>query len=186
MSDVPESKGDASAEIPGNPDKPSRKRWKKWLIEAVIVIVVIAGIRLWQQRNMVQGPAPALQGVALSGSGYQLPAHPEKPVLVHFWATWCPVCRAEQGSIDAISSDHPVITIASWSKDEDEVRKFVAEQHLKFPVIYDADGRIAKRWGVYAVPASYIVGQDGNISFRETGYTSEWGLRLRLWLAGKL
>lgn len=186
MSDLPENAETVSTDSQRNEGKPVRRRWRKWAIEAVIVIIVIIGVRTWQQRHMVNGPAPLLQGSLLSGNAYVLPEHPDKPVLVHFWATWCPVCRTEQGSISDISADHAVITVALWDKSKDEVQKFAAEQQLKFPVIYDPDNSIAKQWGVYAVPASFIIGTDGRIRFKETGYTTELGMRLRLWLAEKL
>lgn len=166
--------------------KPSRSKvWRRRAIEAVLIIVVVAGVRAWQQRDVVSGPAPALSGVSLNGSRYSLPAYPDKPVLVHFWATWCPVCRAEQGSIQSMAQDHPeIITVAMQSGSAIEVAKHLDEQGLSFLTVNDADGRISSAWGVHAVPASFIIGRDGQISFVEFGYTTEIGLRLRLWWAG--
>ena len=42
---------------------------------------------------------------------------------------------------------------------------------------------MARRYGVGGVPASFILDADGRIAFHERGYTTQWGLRLRLWLA---
>lgn len=165
------------------PTTPARK-WRRHLIEALIFIIVIVGIRAWQQRDVVSGPAPALTGVLLDGKPYFLPEKPAQPVLVHFWATWCPVCKAEQGSIQAIADDHPqVITVAMQSGNPDEVARHLREQQLSFPVLNDADGSISAAWGVHAVPASFIIDRDGKIRFVEIGYTTGIGLRLRLWLA---
>lgn len=55
---------------------------------------------------------------------------------------------------------------------------------MHFAVLNDADGRISSAWGVHAVPASFIIGPEGQIRFAETGYQSEFELRFRLWLAG--
>lgn len=161
------------------------RRWRSWVINAAVFIVLVVGIRSWQQRDMVAGAPPVLQGTTLAGSLYELPAHPSRPVLVHFWATWCAICRAEQSSIDAIAHDHPdVITVAMQSGKADEVMRHMREQGISFPVLNDANGDIAKAWGVHAVPASFIIAPDGKISFVEVGYTSGMGLRLRLWWAG--
>jgi len=106
---------------------------------------------------------------------------------VHFWATWCPVCKAEQGSIAAIAHDHPdVISVAMQSGKPEEVAKYLSDQGIAFPVLNDPDGSISAAWGVHAVPASFIIGPDGQIRFVEVGYTTSLGLRLRLWLAGML
>ena len=164
---------------------PRKSKWRSIAIEVVLFVIVVAGIRAWQQRDMVSGAAPALQGVMLAGLPYKLPTHPDHPVLVHFWATWCPVCRAEQGSIAAIAHDNPdVISIAMQSGNPEEVVRYMREQEISFPAINDADGRISAAWGVHGVPASFIIGPDGQIRFVEVGYTTGLGLRLRLWLAG--
>ena len=165
--------------------KPRASKWRFFAIEALLLVVVVVGIRAWQQRDMVSGAAPVLQGVTLAGQPYKLPAHPDRPVLVHFWATWCPVCSAEQGSIAAIARDHPnVITIAMQSGRTEEVMRYMKEKEIAFPVLNDADGSISNSWGVHAVPASFIIAPDGQIRFIEVGYTTGMGLRLRLWLAG--
>jgi len=50
--------------------KPLVNKWRSLTIKALIFIVVIAGFRAWQQRDMVSGPAPALQGMTLAGQPY--------------------------------------------------------------------------------------------------------------------
>ncbi len=164
---------------------PRKSKWRGIAIEVLLFIAVVAAIRVWQQRDMVSGTAPVLQGTTLAGLPYKLPAHPDHPVLVHFWATWCPVCRAEQGSIAAIAHDNPyVISVAMQSGKPEEVVRYMREQEISFPAINDTDGSISAAWGVHGVPASVIVGPDGRIRFVEVGYTTSLGLRLRLWLAG--
>ena len=161
------------------------KKWRSYAVNALLLVILVAGIRWWQQRDMVNGAAPALQGVTLAGQPYILAAHPGKPVLVHFWATWCPICRAEQSSIAAIAHDHAnVITVAMQSGTSAEIIRHMHEQGVVFPVVNDQDGTLSGAWGVHAVPASFIIAPDGRIRFVEVGYTTGIGLRLRLWLAG--
>jgi thiol-disulfide isomerase/thioredoxin len=162
----------------------TKRRWLRRAAEAIVVLVLILGIRAWQQSGTASGPAPALAGELLDGKPVALAAFAGRPVLVHFWATWCPICRAEQGSIDALARDVPVITVAMQSGSREEVIQFLRKEALSFPVLNDPDGVIAARWGVRAVPASFIVDGAGQIRFLEIGYSTGVGLRLRLWLAG--
>jgi peroxiredoxin len=159
-------------------------KWRGYTVNILLLVILVVGIRAWQQRDMAGGAAPVLQGVTLAGQTYKLPAHPSQPVLVHFWATWCSICRAEQGSISAIAHDNSnVITIAMQSGKTEEVTRHMRQQGIDFPVVNDPEGSLASAWGVHAVPASFIIDTDGQIRFVEVGYTTEIGLRLRLWLA---
>lgn len=162
-----------------------KQKWRGYLINLVILIVVVVGIRVWQHRNFVSGVAPALQESTISGLPYVLPEKPISPMIVHFWGTWCPICRAEQNNIEEISrTQNNVITIAMDSGNKEDVARFMKQNNLSFPVINDKDGILSRSWGVNAVPASFILDMDGKIRFAEVGYTTSIGLRIRLWLAG--
>ena len=87
------------------------------------------------------------------------------------------------GSIDAIARDHPVITVALQSGTSAEIDQFMREAGQTFPIVSDPDGRIARRWGVSGVPASFVIDAAGRIRHSTVGISSEPGLRLRLWLA---
>jgi peroxiredoxin len=149
------------------------------------LVALILGVRAWQQRDVASGPAPILAGRTLDGKEISLAGSPGRPVLVHFWATWCPICRAEQESIESLARDYPTITVSMQSGDDQSVRRHMQAQGLDFPVINDPDGRLASRWGVSAVPATFVVDARGRIRFVEIGYTTGPGLRFRLWLAGR-
>lgn len=159
-----------------------RPRWVRWLRDIVLLLLVLAAIQWWQARDLAVGPAPPLVGHLVDGSPYQLDAA-EGPFLVHFWASWCPVCRLEQGSIVSIAADMPVMTVATTSGSADEVNAYLHEEGLSMPVLMDEDGEIARIWGVSGVPATFVVNTSGDISHAGMGYATELGMRLRLWLA---
>ena len=169
----------------GTHSKSRAAKWRGYAASGLVFVIIIVGMRLWQQRDMPDGPPPALQGVTLAGQPYTLPARPEKPVLVHFWATWCSICRVQEDSIAAIAQDHPnTITIAMQSGGSAEITRYMQEQKINFSVVNDTDGMLSRTWGVRGVPTSFIIAPDGQIRFVEVGYTTGLGLRFRLWLAG--
>lgn len=161
-----------------------KPRWRQVTLEMLVFLLILLAIRVWMQRDLPTGPVPALQGVTLAGQAIDLATLGEgRPVLVHFWATWCPICKLEQRSVDALSADYPVITIATQSGDALAVQAFLQEQQLHFPVVMDEDGTLMQRFGLHGVPASFVIDPHGKIVFREVGYTTGWGLRARMWLA---
>jgi len=149
--------------------------------QVLLLMVVYFLIRAWQSMDNIQGMAPVIVATTLKGDVFDLREHQTKPILVHFWATWCPICQFENSNIANIAEDYQVITIASWSETEREVREYLKNENLILPVIVDEDGEWAKVYGVKGVPSSFILDKKGGIQFIEKGYTSEAGLRVRLW-----
>ena len=162
------------------------KKYYRWLIELTLILIVIFSVRFWQQRDVVVGVAPNINAVMLNGKNFELYKNEsqDRPILVHFWATWCPVCKLEQSNIENISKDHPVITIAMQSGNDDELKHFMKEENLSFNVINDENAKWSRSYRIKGVPVSFIVNKDNKIEFTEVGYTTELGLRMRLWWAG--
>jgi len=164
---------------------PSKSRiWVRRGLEVLFFVMLIIGVRTWQQRDLEKGVAPPLSGSLLDGKPYILASKPAQPVLVHFWATWCPICKVEQGSIESLAQNNPnVITVAMQSGNSASVQQYMRDQGVSFPVINDADNMISSVWGVHGVPTSFIIDSSGNVRYVEVGYTTGLGLRFRLWLA---
>lgn len=160
-----------------------KRRWRRVLVQALMVTAIFGFVRFWQLRDLTRGPAPEIVAQTLAGEKVRLSAMRGRPVLVHFWASWCPVCRMEEQGIHAIAADHAVLTVALETATPQEMRRYVLRKGLSFPVIRDAQGAIGAEYGVSGVPASFVVDSAGIIRFAEVGYTTEWGLRARLWLS---
>ena len=160
-----------------------KKKYSRWIIEVVLILVVLIAVKLWMQRDVVSGNAPNITAQMLNGQQFDLYQSKQRPVLVHFWATWCPVCKLEQSNIENISKDYSLISIAMQSGNDIELKKFMREENLSFNVINDESGWLSQRYNVRGVPVSFIVNQENEIEFIEVGYTTEIGLRLRLWWA---
>jgi peroxiredoxin len=160
-----------------------RKRLLRWLFEGLALLLALYLIHLWQTRDAVVGTAPALSGRLLGGEHYALERPRAKPLLIYFWASWCPVCGLTAQNVERLSRSQDVITVAMQSGSSAEVAAYLAEQGLRYPVLVDERGQIAAAWGVRGVPAFYVVDRENQIRFVSMGYTSTPGLYARMWLA---
>ena len=159
-----------------------KKRWQRRLLEAFLILAVILGAQYWQKRGLPEGAAPPLAGVLTDGQVIKVGAG-DTATLVAFWATWCPVCSAEEGNIVSVARDHRVISVAMQSGDAATVTKHLKERGIALPQLIDADGRHAMNWRVRGVPTHFVVDGAGNLRFRVVGYATTWGLKARLWWA---
>lgn len=164
------------------------KRWRRWALELLLLAAIVGAVTVWQNRGLPAGAAPPLAGVRTDGTAVKLgaggaAAGNQQAQLVVFWATWCPVCKAEAGNIEDVARDWPVVSVAMQSGDAATVAKYLQANGLKVPAVNDDDGDIAADWRVRGVPTHFILDPAGNIRFRVVGYATEWGLRFRLWWA---
>lgn len=150
------------------------------------ILAVLAILHWWRSEPLPSGSFPPLAGNLVGADRFDLGKLKNQPVLVHFWATWCPVCRLGDDAIQAIAKDFDVITVAIQSGGATEIAEHLHKEGLSFPVIADPYGEIANRWGVSGVPTSFVLDGTGRIRFATAGYTTEIGLRGRLWAAGKI
>jgi len=159
-----------------------KKTLWSWFVQLVILMVIVVAFGLWQSRDAIEGKAPLLHGQLLSGAAL-LPSQLEgKPYMVHFWATWCPICGLEDQSVNAVAKKYRVITIATTSGDAKEIDQYMKAEGLNFPVLLDESGDIGRSWGVKGVPSSFFINAQGDIESVQIGYTSELGMLFRLWL----
>lgn len=160
-----------------------RARWKDvagWLL----FLAALFAIRAWQTRDAVSGTAPSLRGRTLAGAPIDLARFRGGPVAVHFWATWCGVCSLEEGNVESLAEGGRVLTIASASGGDADVRSHVEARGMRAPIFVDGDGSVARAWGVSAYPTTFYLDGSGVIRHVEVGYTTTLGMRARLALAG--
>jgi len=165
-------------------------RWRRRALEAAIFVAALFAFQLWQLRDAERGPAPAFAGQRLDGSAFDLAAwraaHPGRATLIYFWADWCGVCKTTAGNVSAVAADWPVATVAIQSGPPAAVAATMRERGYAWPVtLADPSAEILRRYGLRGVPAFVVIGPDGGIRSLSLGWTSEFGLRLRLWWASR-
>jgi thiol-disulfide isomerase/thioredoxin len=171
-----------------NPIKPTvtnKKSWRsriiRWSLEIALLLAVFFLIRTWNAPSLPDSILPPMVGQTLNGKTIDSRDTQGRPLIVHIWAEWCPVCRLELAGMAELAQDTPVMSIAWKSGDDAAMRRFLAEEKLALPVINDPSGQLLAPLGIKAVPLHLIVDAAGRIHFVETGYTTPWGLRARVW-----
>lgn len=175
------------------------QNWKSHLGTVLVAIVAFSAVQLWQTRNAPQGMAPdftllLLPAAANAASADPAPAgfvslalwrkaHPGQAIAIHVWADWCPICRAEESSVSSVGQDWPVLTIATQSSEGPKLQRYKAQRGLDWVTALDPEGQIGRLYGLGGVPAWIVVAPDGDISSVTMGYTTELGMRVRLWWA---
>ncbi len=103
-----------------------------------------------------------------------------KPVLIHIWASWCPICKLEAQNINKLSQYYEVVTIAVNSGSNNDIKDYMLDNQLNYKVINDSSGLLAKKLNIAAYPTTFIYDKQRKIVFSEVGYTSTVGLFLRM------
>jgi len=158
---------------------------RKTIMQLMMIVLAIFIIRAYQQQDLTTGQVPSFSSQTLSGEVINSSPLPDQGVLIHFWATWCPVCNLENDNIQAISKDFKVLNIAIQSGSDLEIQAHAEENNMQLDnIINDQSGSISKLFGVKGTPSSFFVNTKGQIQFTEIGYVTTLGYRLRLWWAG--
>ena len=112
---------------------------------------------------------PPLDLDDVSGTRHTLRDYTGKVRIINFWATWCPPCVEEIPSLNRLRkklADEPFELISvNYAQQADEVRAFLQEVEVQFPVLIDHDGSEAARWRVIAFPSTYVIDANGKIRY---------------------
>lgn len=165
-----------------------KKYLHSWLGTALLVILLLWGVNAWRTRD-VPSVAPGFTAPMLDGSTFSLnqfrQQHPNQPIALIFWAEWCPICRTEEHSINRLIHDNHllIVPIATQSGSAEQVRRVLNERGHDWNMLIDAQGSLMNAFGLVGVPSFLVIGADGKIRHIQTGYTTEIGMRARIWLS---
>lgn len=159
------------------------KKYIKEIVTFFIFITILANIiSLYKGSDLNKEALQNINVTLLDSQKYSFPD--DKPVLIHFWATWCPTCKLEASNIQTISENFEVLTFAVNSGDNNDIKKYLYDNDLDYKVYNDKDGFFAQEFNIAVYPTTFIYDKNRKLVFSEVGYTSTWGLWFRMWWTG--
>ncbi|HSH29472.1 MAG TPA: TlpA disulfide reductase family protein [Thiohalobacter sp.] len=120
-------------------------------------------------------PAPEFALEDMDGEIHRLSDLRGRVVMVNFWATWCPPCREEMPSMEAVYQDlkdqgFRVLALNQWET-PDQVFPYMGQLDVypSFPVLFDRDSSVAEAYGVKGLPTTVLVDKQGRVVYRAVG-----------------
>lgn len=123
-------------------------------------------------------PRPALIFPDLAGQPVALASFDGRPLVLNFWASWCPPCIGEMPMLDAFAKAHPEVQIVGIAVEPAQAaRDYLAEHPVSYPILLGSEGSpdesqlFGNRRGV--LPYTVLIGADGRIRKRRAGAFQE-------------
>jgi peroxiredoxin len=125
----------------------------------------------------IDGVAPEFELLDFEGETHHLSDYRGEPLIVNFWATWCPPCRAEMPSMqrawEKIREEGIAMLAINVGENEDMIFPFTAEYPVEFPLLMDLDSKVTQQWKVRGLPTTIVVDPAGRMVYRAVG-GREW------------
>lgn len=186
--DSPQPATDATAnDSAGQQPRGHRRRWLSWLLQAGVVVLIYVAASTWRTHSLLPTngsvEAPPLELKTLDGKAFDLAELKGKRVQLHFWATWCAVCRQEFGALNAVhddlDSDEAMVSIVADGEDPAAIAQFVRENDIRYPVLL-GNGDAVRAYRIEAFPTNYYLDAQGRIRGTDVGMSTRWGMSKRL------
>ncbi|MDN7244433.1 peroxiredoxin family protein [Planococcus shenhongbingii] len=125
--------------------------------------------------------APDFELTTLDGETVSLSDYQGKKVILNFWATWCPPCRAEMPHMQKYFEEQAkeenveilAVNLTTEDRGIDKVKTFVREYDLTFPILMDLEGEIGASYQAVTIPTSYMIDTKGRVQNKIVGPMDE-------------
>ena len=156
---------------------------KKIILSLSSLILIFSTFYLYAERPLLKklsgkSVAPSFEFIDLDDNVHTLKEYLGKPVVINFWATWCPPCRKEMPSMNRawkILKEKGVNMVAIDVGEEDaDVYGFMEDTSaIDFPVLLDIESESLSSWNLVGLPTTYVLNPDGTVAYSATG-GREW------------
>ena len=109
-----------------------------------------------------------------TGKNLKLSEYRGQVIMLNFWATWCAPCRQEMPQLNRLYEQYRkggFVMLGVNIDDKSKAAGDLAQQlKLAFPVLFDADKQVSRRYDVDAMPSTLLIDRDGNVQYIHRGY----------------
>lgn len=158
-------------------------------MKKIVIVVILAGMVGWaifdfigsrpsNEKNQEVGleignVAPDFELQTLSGENVRLSDYRGKKVMLNFWATWCPPCRAEMPDMQKFYEDTDMeilgVNLTSSEVNIGSVENFVDEMGISFPILLDGKNKVGTTYYIQPIPTSFMIDKNGVIQYKTFG-----------------
>lgn len=142
---------------------------------AIVLFTLFATQVLADAKFEVGDALPSYLGKDPEGNKIELEDHLGKVVVVSFWASWCPPCLKELPALEAIQNaagkDKLTVVAVNFKESKKQYRHIKKKlASLNLTLTHDKRGSLSRKYGVDAIPNTFIVGKDGKLAYHSVGY----------------
>ena len=157
------------------------RQWVQIAIFAVVVLVggwtLVSNVFFSDEKPKVGSKAPDFKLMSLDGQTRQLADSKGKVVVVNFWGTFCEPCRNEMPALERQKAKWAGKNVEILGLNLDEprvaVENYIKQVNTTFPILFDKNEEVRKRYGVSQYPTTFFVKPDGKIGVIRIGEMNE-------------
>jgi peroxiredoxin len=155
---------------------------KRWTIISLIILL-IGATWIWLSIPTTDGTtsgkipaphtgflAPDVQLMDTNGNEVTLSELRGTPIMINFWASWCPPCRAEMPAMQSAYDQYKgegfmILAVNATNQDNlNAALEFISDHDLTFPILVDTNGKASNDYQVHSLPTSFFIDQNGIIT----------------------
>lgn len=136
------------------------------IVVAVLLAVLaiwLAAAKPWHSQAATTTGAMQISGTTLTGTQFNLASYKGRPVVVNFFAEWCPPCNMEAPDLAKFAKAHPEVAFVGVDENDDltKAQAFVQKYGLPYPIVYDPQGALGQRYNVQGIPTTFFLDANG-------------------------
>ena len=148
----------------------SMVKWIKCLAGLLIALNLFTSSSSAAKGIMRGEELTTFNATTLEGEIFQL-GHQGYPMVINFWATWCPPCRIEMPELQKFGERNRDVELylISIQESSTQIKEFLSQEGLSLNPVIDSTGEAARFYRIGAVPTTIVVNAQGIIIYRKTG-----------------